>query len=123
MLLGPGPALSASAVANPINNAPPIQEPISNDIPTEHEFEIYRLRRRVAELESAISDRDDRIRHSLASLEDELLFWRTFMLDKVGETLGQLHRRIGRLESSLAFIKDIQPHIYPPLQIPAQWKK
>jgi hypothetical protein len=85
-------------------------------IPDDYQFEIYRLRRRVAELECAIHDRDDRIRRSLASLEDELLFWRTFLHDKVGETVGQIQRRVIRLESTLAFIKNPQPLIYPKLE-------
>jgi hypothetical protein len=110
-------------VVNPIANAPEIQTPVDCQIPDNYEFEIFRLRRRVEELECAVRDRDDRIRRALGTLDDQLLFWHTLMSDKVGETMGQLNRRIIRLESTLAFIKDIQPHIVPRLETPAHWKK
>jgi hypothetical protein len=100
-----------------IVNAATIDRLSDNEFPDKYQLELYRLRRRVADLEAVITDKNDRIGHCLAMLEDEILFWRTYMQHGIGETLGQLDRRIGRLESTLAFIRDIQPHVVPPLEI------
>lgn len=117
-----GEADNEETAINPIDNAPALDVPANADLPNDYEFEIYRLRQRVASLESAVRDKDDRIRHCLTMIEDELLFWRTGMLDHVWETMGGIQGRIVRLESTLAFIKDIQAHVWPRLETPA-WKK
>ena len=108
---------------NPIANAPRIQTSVDDAIPDNYQFEILRLQRRIAELEAIVHDKNDRQRRALAMFEDELLFWHTFMNDHMGETMGQLQQRIGRLEAALAHIKDIQPHIVPPLETHVHWKK
>lgn len=109
MSSGPAHALSRRAVVNPISNAPVTPELELEGIPDEYRFEIFRLRRRVQELESALLDKNDRVRHCLAMIEDELLFWRTGLYLHIWETHDAITRRIIRLEATLAILKDIQP--------------
>lgn len=107
----------------PVSNAPALDVPDGPEIPDEYQFEIYRLRARIIELENIVRDKDDKLRHALTALEDELLFWRTGLDDRVWETLGTIFRRVQRLESAIANLKDRSPKHYPPLEVPARWTK
>lgn len=107
---------------NLISNSAVIDTP-DKDIPDRYEFELIRLRRRIAELECIVRDRDDRIVKALGMIEDELSFWRTWLHDHIGETMAGISRRVGRLESSLEYLKEKGSRFYPPLEIPAAWKK
>ena len=109
--------------ANLISNSAVIDAPDDREIPDRYEFEMIRLRRRVAELECIVRDRDDRIVRALSMIEDELSFWRSFLHDHVADTMGGIMRRVGRLESSLDYLKEKGSRFYPPLEIPAAWKK
>lgn len=106
-----------------ISNAARIEMPDEAEFPDKFEFEIYRLRARVVELECVVRDKDARISTAIAMLEDEALMWRTVMFDHVKETFGRIKRRMGKIESTLSDLKDIQPHVYPKLEIPARWRK
>lgn len=108
---------------NPISNAPVLAAPEEADALNPHRLEIFRLRRRVAELECAVRDRDDYIRRAINVIEDQLQFWRTFLHDHVGETLGGIMRRVGRLESALAYMKERGGHHVPALEIPPAFRR
>lgn len=110
-------------VVKVIANAPEIEQPLDSEIPNDYQFEIFRLKRRVAELEIIVLDKDTRIRRSLTMIEDELLFWRTGILDHVWEKMGAIQKRIVRLEATLTYLRDIQPHNVPRLEPPVAWKK
>jgi hypothetical protein len=116
--MGPGNEVAV----NPISNAPALQEPVDSDLPNEYQFEIYRLRRRVMELECVVRDRDERIVRALSIIEDEIQFWRTGMYQHVWETMSGIARRMLRLESTIAYLKDKASHVWPELEIPARWK-
>lgn len=107
----------------PIANAIDIPRPDDAGIPNEYEFELMRLRRRVAELESAVTDRDDKLRQALHVLDDELVFWHTGLNNHVWESMGGLLRRVGRLESALAYIKEQNSRFYPSMELPDAWRK
>ena len=107
----------------PISNAPGTNVPDDETWPDRYQFEIQRLRQRITQLECTVRDKDERIVRALAMLNDELQFWRTFLLDKVGDTRGGIQRRVVRLESTTAFLIDKQSHIYPQFDVPARWQK
>lgn len=134
-LKSPGipPALPAPAMSRPKptvgDSVVPIANPFTTDsqespgLPDRYELEMYRLRRRVAELECDVLNRDDKIRHALATLDDELTFWRTGLHDHVWETLGKIHARVTRLNSTVAHLKEVGGRHVPHLDIPAGWRK
>lgn len=106
-----------------ISNAGVISIPDTKDVPNEYEFEILRLRRRVEELECSIRDRDERNVRAISMLEDELQMYRTYLHDHVGETQSGIQRRVVRIESTLMRLREKGSRAYPPLELPAGWKK
>lgn len=108
---------------NVISNAALLDIPDAKDVPTKHEFEIMRLRRRILELDAVVRDKDARIVRAIGALEDELQLWRTYLHDHVGETMGSLLRRVIRLESTADYLRDKGAHVAPSLDIPSKWAK
>lgn len=106
----------------PISNAPVLRVPDDSGIPNDYEFEIFRLRRRVAELESLVLDGNDKIALALATIDDEILYWRTGLHNHVWETLGQLQRRVVKLETTISMLKALSAQPVP-LEIPERWRK
>jgi len=86
-------------------------------------LEIYRSRRRIEELECLARDKDERISRAIAMLEDCALMWRRVLHDDVKETYGGIRRRMIKIDSALSYLKDLQPHVFPRLEIPDRWKK
>jgi hypothetical protein len=107
----------------PLALPPPATVASTSGIPNEYEFEILRLRRRVESLECTVRDRDERNVAAIAMLEDEMQFWRTYLHDHVDATYADIRRRVVRIESTLAVLKEKGSRIYPPLEIPAAWRK
>lgn len=107
----------------PIGNLPSFDSPADDAIPNDYQFEIWRLRRRVVELECELLDRVDKIRQAIEVIDGELLYWRTGLHSHVWESLGQIQRRVVRLEAALAALKAPGSKVVPPLEIPARWKK
>lgn len=105
-----------------VGNAAKVEVIDRLDFPDRFQLEVYSLRRRVEELQGIILDKNDRLSKAIAMLEDEALMWRTVMYDHVDETYGKIKRRMIRIDSTLATLKDIQPRHYPPLEIPDSWK-
>lgn len=105
-----------------ISNAGELDIPDDAGVPDEYKFEIFRLRRRIAELECTVRDRDERNVRAISMLEDELQFWRTFMHDHVGDTHDGIQRRIVRIESTLLRLREKGSKFYPSLEIPDRWK-
>lgn len=124
---GPSPASSSPPMDNDrisvISNAPVLDIPGDDEFPQRYQFELQRLHQRVTQLECTVRDKDERIVRALAMLNDELQFWRTYLLDKVGDTYGGIQRRVTRLESTTAYLIDKQSHVWPTLQIPERWQK
>lgn len=109
--------------SNPVSliaNAGSIDTPA--EIPDEYQLEIYRLRRRVTELEFTIRGKDQRIVRAIAMLEDDLQMFRTLMYDHVTETHGGITQRMARLAATLDYLKDIN-YPAPPLELPAHPRK
>lgn len=106
----------------PISNAPLLKIPDEYDIPNEYQFEIFRLRRRVAELDMIVIDANEKISLALATVEHELLFWRTGLHLHVWESIGQLQRRVIRLETALSMLKVLSAKPVPQ-EIPERWRK
>lgn len=133
ILPGPPPASKVAPMARDnraddeavilISNSAVIDAPEEKELPDRYQFELIRLRQRIAELECIVRDRDDRIVKALAAIEDELSFWRSWLHDHIGETMAGISRRVGRLESSLEYLKQKGSRFYPPLEVPAAWKK
>ena len=93
------------------------------DIPDAYRLEVFRLRRRVAELEMTIRGKDLRIVRAIAMLEDELQMFRTLMYDHIAETHGGIQRRMAHIRATLEYLKDINAGPVPPLEIPERWRK
>ena len=106
----------------PIGNLPPINA-TDEDFPDRYKLELYRLRTKLRHLEADIKDKDNRLVISLATLNDELMFWRTGLQKHVWESVADINKRMHRIAKTIEQIKDIQPHVVPPLEIPARWKK
>jgi hypothetical protein len=117
------PMARDDTTVNPIANAPRIEAPVDSSVPNEYQFEIYRLRRRVDELECIVKDRDERLVRAISIIEDELQFWRTGLHQHVWETTGAVTRRVLRLESVMSYIKEAGAHFWPALDIPERWRK
>ena len=115
--------MDSNQPAFPISNAPDSTLPDDNLWPSKYQFELMRLRQRIGRLECTVKDKDDRIVRALDSLNDEMQFWRTYLLDKVGETMGQIRRRVIRLEAATAYLIDKQAHIYPKLEMTKTGKR
>jgi hypothetical protein len=110
-------------VISPISNAPVLNIPEDLDLPDRYQFEVYRLRNRITELETVVLEKDDKLRHALVMLDDELLFWRTGLHCHVWETMGRIINRVVRLESAIARIRDKSSKFTSPLDLPARWLK
>jgi hypothetical protein len=113
---------NTDAAADIIANAPAVVAPSTPDLPDEYQLEIYRLRRRVAELECIVKDRDERIIRAISMIEDELQFWRSFIHQHIRATIGEIQARTLRLESVISYLKEKGAHFWPALDIPAQWQ-
>jgi len=100
-----------------------LEQPDEIDFPDAFKLEIYRLRRRVAELECMVRDKNDRIVRAIKTLDDELAMWRQLLHDDVKETYDGVRRRVARLEGSLARITDKGSKLSPPWEIPDKWRK
>lgn len=111
----------ASGPLNPISNAPQLEVP--DDFPDKYKFELTRLRNRVKNLEADLKDKDGRLLKALGMLDDELMFWRTFLNLHVGESLGQINNRVNRIVGTIDYLKDRQPHVFPALELPERWKQ
>jgi hypothetical protein len=109
-----------SAKVTPISNAVEIT---AGSIDDGTSLEVYRLRRREKELESIIADKNERLVAAQQMLADELIFWRTGLNDHVWETLGTVLRRVTRIEGTIERITSKHSKFYPPLELPAAWKK
>ncbi len=105
-----------------IRNAGALTIPDDSGIPTEYEFEILRLRRRVEELEAAVRSRDERTLRAISMLEDELIMWNTFMKDHVAETHDGIRRRILRINSTLMTLRESNSRDLA-FRIPERWRK
>ena len=112
-----------SEIAELMANAAVLEVPPDSGIPTEYEFEIYRLRRRVAELEDIVRDKNERNLRAIQMLEDELQMWRTFMHQNIAEKYGEIRRRMARLESTLTGMKEPRTRSYQPLEVSKSWQK
>lgn len=95
---------------------------IPEGIPTEYEFEILRLRRRIESLECSVRERDERNLRAIIMLEDELQMWRTFFHDHVSETHDGISRRIVRLNATLMTLRD-DNQSFSAVQISKRWRK
>lgn len=115
--------MSKDRVIMPISNAPAVAETVSRAFPDHFEFEIYRARNRIAELEAAIKDKDERIMKAMTVMENEVQYWHRGLYDHVWETMGEIERRVNRLQGTVELLKDLQPRVIPPLEIPAAWRK
>lgn len=112
-----------SAAVDIIANAPEVLETAGPEIPDEYQLEIYRLRRRVAELECIVKDRDERIVRAIGAIESELQFWRSLLYQHISATMGEIQARVLRLEAAVSYLKEKGAHFWPPLEIPARWKR
>lgn len=106
----------------PISNAPILKVPDDSEIPNSYQFEIFRLRRRVAELDMIVIDANEKISVAIAVIDNELLYWRTGLHLHVWETMGQLQRRITNLETASAMLKALSAKPVP-LELPERWRK
>ncbi len=105
---GPSPALSPAMDTAPkldpgepvipISNLPQ-SAPLPDDIPDEYRFEIFRLRRQIAALNSDIRHVNDKLTKALEVLQAEVRFWRLGIYEGQWETLGQVMRRMKHLEA------------------------
>ncbi len=109
--------------ADIIGNAGEANSPNADEIPSESQFEIIRLRRRVEELECLARDKDRRVVAGIAMLEDELAMYRSLLHNHIAETHDGIRRRIIRIESTLDTLKEKGSKFYPPLEIPKRWRK
>lgn len=107
----------------PIGNAPVVAETVSRDFPDHFEFEIYKARNRIAELEAMVKDKDQRIMRAITIMESEVQYWHRGLYDHVWESMGEIERRVKRLQGTVELLKDLQPRVIPPLEIPAGWRK
>ena len=106
-----------------ISNAGTLNTPDDQDIPTGYELEIFRLRRRVDELECIVRDKNRRVVAAIGMLEDEVVMYRTLLHDHIAETHDGVQRRMIRIESTLDTLKEKGSKFYPPLPIPKRWQK
>lgn len=116
------------SIRRALNDLPPADGPSvapspapMRDLPNEYEFEILRLRRRVNTLECTVRDRDERTVAAIAMLEDEMVFWRSYLHDHIDPTYGDIKRRVIRIESTLGRLREKGSRIYPALQ--TTWAK
>lgn len=107
----------------PISNAPGVESLDEPAFPDKFQLAIRRANRRIAELECVVRDRDERVSTALAMLNDEMVFWRTFLHDHIGETMGGILRRVLRIETTISRLVEKGSRYSPPLDIPEQWKK
>jgi hypothetical protein len=109
-----------SAKVIPIAN---LQDITAGSIGDGTSLEVYRLRRREKDLECIIEEKNERLVVALQMLNDELIFWRSGLNDHVWESPGTVLRRVARLEGTIERITSKHSKFYPPLEIPAAWKK
>ena len=107
---------------SPIGNVPVIGPP-NDAVPDHYKLELYRLRRRVTELECVVRDKNDRIVRAIKTLEHELSMWRQLLHDDVKETFDGVRKRTIGIEATLLRLKDKGSRFAPPLEMPAKWKK
>ena len=106
----------------PISNLPTLYD-ADDEFPDKYKLELYRLNDKIRNLEADLKDKDRRLLKALTTLDDELMFWRTGLHNKVWESMGDINRRMLRIAVTIDHIKDIQPHVSPPLEIPERWRK
>lgn len=106
-----------------IGNAPVIENESESNFPDKYKLEIYRLRRRVADLESTLMDKNDRVVKAIQILESEAAMFRQIIYDDVRETYGQIKQRMIKIDGALQELKHKGSRYYPPLEIPEAWQK
>lgn len=84
---------------------------------------MFELRRRVAYLECAVLDRDDKIIAAIGALEGEMQHWNSYLHDQVEDTPEGIMRRVQKLRSALASIKQPGSKYYPSFKVPERWQK
>ncbi len=114
--------VSPDTLVVPIGNLPPAED-LGPEIPDKYQHELYRLRQRVEELKAAILERDERLLTALAMLESERQFWHTGLHAHIWETLGQIMRRVTKLNATIDALKSVQTKFHPLQEMPERWKR